>query len=52
VWELLGKNKDASLTVAYARVSSNDQKEDLKRQEIVLEQRSRLVNPNAFGFIP
>jgi len=37
VSELLGKNKDASLTVAYARVSSNDQKEDLKRQEIVLE---------------
>lgn len=37
VSELLGKNKDASLTVAYARVSSNDQKEDLKKQEIVLE---------------
>ena len=37
VSELLGKHQDASLTVAYARVSSNDQKEDLKRQAIVLE---------------
>jgi len=27
----------ASFLFAYARVSSNDQKEDLKRQEIVLE---------------
>jgi excisionase family DNA binding protein len=28
VSKLLGKHQDASLTVAYARVSSNDQKED------------------------
>jgi hypothetical protein len=32
------KNKNSnSLTIAYARVSSMDQKDDLKRQEIVLE---------------
>ncbi len=38
VSELIGvTSKDNSLTVAYARVSSADQKEDLKRQEIVLE---------------
>jgi putative resolvase len=29
---LLGNKSDSSLTVAYARVSSHDQKEDLKRQ--------------------
>ena len=35
--QLLGKEKSASdLTVAYARVSSHDQKEDLKRQAEVL----------------
>ncbi len=34
---LIANRKDDSLTVAYARVSSNDQKEDLKRQIIVLE---------------
>ncbi len=34
---LITNRKDDSLTVAYARVSSNDQKEDLKRQIIVLE---------------
>ena len=37
VSQLLGLRKDDSFTVAYARVSSNDQKEDLKRQIIVLE---------------
>lgn len=37
VSELLGNNRDASLTVAYARVSSNDQKKDLERQAMVLE---------------
>lgn len=35
--DLLGSRQDASLTVAYARVSSHDQKEDLNRQKIVLE---------------
>ena len=35
--DLLGSTKEKSLTVAYARVSSYDQKDDLKRQEIVLE---------------
>ena len=35
--ELLGGKKEKSLTLAYARVSSHDQREDLKRQEIVLE---------------
>lgn len=35
--QLLGKGKnEADLTVAYARVSSHDQKEDLKRQAEVL----------------
>ena len=35
--QLLGKGKvEADLTVAYARVSSHDQKEDLKRQADVL----------------
>lgn len=37
VSELLGNRKDSSLTVGYARVSSQDQKEDLKRQVLVLE---------------
>lgn len=37
VSELLGTKKDSSLTVGYARCSSNDQKEDLKRQVLVLE---------------
>lgn len=31
------KNSDEKYTLAYARVSSHDQKEDLKRQELVLE---------------
>ncbi|MFW6219916.1 MAG: IS607 family transposase [bacterium] len=35
--ELIKSKKDKELTIAYARVSSNDQKEDLKRQELVLE---------------
>lgn len=37
VRSLLGNKQDASLTVAYARVSSHDQKEDLQRQQLVLE---------------
>lgn len=37
VSELLGTKNDSSLTVGYARCSSNDQKEDLKRQVLVLE---------------
>jgi excisionase family DNA binding protein len=37
VAELLQSREDQSLTIAYARVSSHDQKEDLKRQETVLE---------------
>ncbi len=32
VTKLLGSKSDASLTVAYARVSSHDQKKDLERQ--------------------
>ena len=35
--DLIGNKKDKSLTIAYARVSSHDQKEDLKRQILVLE---------------
>lgn len=35
--ELLGGKKEKSLTVAYARVSSHDQKSDLERQCHVLE---------------
>lgn len=35
--DLLKGTKDNAITIAYARVSSNDQKEDLKRQEMVLE---------------
>lgn len=34
--QLIGKNAEADLTVAYARVSSHDQKEDLERQAEVL----------------
>jgi excisionase family DNA binding protein len=37
VSELIGSHGDKLLTIAYARVSSSDQKEDLKRQEMVLE---------------
>ena len=37
VSSLLGNKNASTLTVAYARVSSHDQKEDLKRQKIVLE---------------
>jgi putative resolvase len=37
VQELLGSRKESALTLAYARVSSHDQKSDLKLQEIVLE---------------
>ena len=37
VSEILGSKPDKLITIAYARVSSHDQKEDLKRQEIVLE---------------
>ena len=37
VSRLLRTDNDKLLTIAYARVSSNDQKEDLKRQELVLE---------------
>ena len=35
--ELLGVNDKTYPTIAYARVSSNDQKEDLERQHAVLE---------------
>lgn len=35
--ELLGANDQTYPTIAYARVSSNDQKEDLERQHAVLE---------------
>ena len=35
--ELLGTNDKTYPTIAYARVSSNDQKEDLERQHAVLE---------------
>lgn len=35
--DLIGNKQDDSLTVAYARVSSHDQKEDLERQKLVLE---------------
>jgi len=34
---LLKNKKDCSLTIAYARVSSHDQKSDLERQVLVLE---------------
>lgn len=37
VADLIGSKIEKPLTVAYARVSSADQREDLKRQEIVLE---------------
>lgn len=35
--ELIGNKSSNELTVGYARVSSHDQKEDLKRQVVVLE---------------
>jgi len=35
--DLLKNNKGKELTIVYARVSSIDQKDDLKRQELVLE---------------
>jgi excisionase family DNA binding protein len=38
--ELLKSKKKGLLTICYARVSSYDQKEDLKRQELVLESYS------------
>lgn len=37
VSDLLGTKKKNSITIAYARVSSHDQKEDLRRQEKLLE---------------
>ncbi|NEP85091.1 MAG: IS607 family transposase [Okeania sp. SIO3B3] len=37
ITDLIGNKQDNSLTVAYARVSSHDQKDDLERQKIVLE---------------
>lgn len=37
VSDLIGNQQRADLTVAYARVSSRDQKDDLERQKIVLE---------------
>jgi len=37
VSDLLDTKSDSSLTIGYARVSSHDQKEDLKRQKLVLE---------------
>jgi putative resolvase len=35
--DLMGNKTGSQLTVGYARVSSNDQKDDLKRQVLVLE---------------
>lgn len=35
--QLLGIKADISLTIGYARVSSHDQKQDLERQQQVLE---------------
>jgi len=37
VTDLIGNKQDNSLTVAYARVSNHEQKNDLERQKIVLE---------------
>lgn len=37
VAQLLGSRIDKAITVAYARVSSHDQKDDLERQKLVLE---------------
>ena len=37
VSDLLGSKTDKALTIAYARVSSHDQKDDLDRQKLVLE---------------
>lgn len=47
VSELLKSKKDNSLTIAYARVSSHDQKTDLERQVIVLES---YCSKNAWSF--
>ena len=41
--ELLGVTDLASPTIAYARVSSSDQKEDLERQHAILERKNSLV---------
>ena len=35
--DLLGRKQEKSLTIAYARVSSHEQREDLERQKLVLE---------------
>jgi len=35
--DLIGNKTGSELTVGYARVSSHDQKDDLKRQVLVLE---------------
>lgn len=37
ITDLLGSKKENSLTIAYARVSSHDQKDDLERQKLILE---------------
>ncbi|NEO58356.1 MAG: IS607 family transposase [Okeania sp. SIO3B5] len=37
ITDLIGNKQDNSLTVAYARVSSHEQKDDLERQKIVLQ---------------
>ncbi len=37
VSDLIGGKKENAITVCYSRVSSHDQKDDLKRQSIVLE---------------
>lgn len=37
VADLIGNKKNDSVTIAYTRVSTSEQKEDLKRQEIILE---------------
>ena len=37
VSDLISNKQDTSLTIAYARVSSREQKDDLERQKIVLE---------------
>jgi excisionase family DNA binding protein len=45
--ELLGNKKEDSITIAYARVSTHEQLEDLKRQEIVLE---NYCSSNGYNF--
>ncbi|GGA51909.1 IS607 family transposase [Okeania sp. KiyG1] len=37
ITDLIGNKQDNSLTVAYARVSSHEQKDELERQKIVLQ---------------